>query len=117
MSIFINPGSGPVADATAAAASCNMEDFIRDLTAAGHTCGALTGLPRLDGAGRFGFVLEVDGQAHEIEMPGRPLDEVRWMDDPDQNIWDFPRLYVDGSSWVWKYALSVCERDTEEDDS
>jgi hypothetical protein len=23
----------------------------------------------------------------------------------DQNIWDFPRLYVNGSSWVWIYAV------------
>jgi len=31
-------------------------------------------------------------------MPGLPIDEVHWMRQHDQNIWDFPRLYVGGSS-------------------
>ncbi|MET9402659.1 hypothetical protein [Kitasatospora sp. NPDC002965] len=41
-------------------------------------------------------------------MPGLSLDQVRWMNEPDQNIWNYPRLFVDGSSWVWWYALGIC---------
>jgi hypothetical protein len=32
---------------------------------------------------------------------------VRYLGIPGQNIWDFPRLFVDGSSWVWKFAIAV----------
>jgi hypothetical protein len=45
-----------------------------------------------------------------IEMPGLPLDEVRYVDDDEQNIWDFPRLYVDGGSVVWCYAVKQASR-------
>jgi hypothetical protein len=36
------------------------------------------------------------------------LEKVRYLDSENQDIFNFPRLYVDGSSWVWKYALNVC---------
>ena len=38
-------------------------------------------------------------------MPGISLEKVRFMGKEDENIWDFPRLYVDDESYVWKYAL------------
>ena len=56
-----------------------------------------------------------DERTIEIQMPGLPVDRVRFLDEDGQNIWDFPRLYVDDSSWVWKYALSVCEPDGDDE--
>lgn len=55
--------------------------------------------------GRYPFRVTVNGRSHLVEMPALPLDAVRFLGGAGQNIWDFPRLFVDGSSWVWKYAL------------
>ena len=115
MTIFINPGTGPVAGATEVHAAFNMGVFTADLIGAGIQVTSAEQRPDLDDEGRFGWkITTADGREAEIEMPGLPLARVRWMDEPDQNIWDFPRLYVDGSSWVWKYALSACEPETGE---
>ena len=105
MNIIINPGSGPVGGADADHARVNIEAFLADLRAEGHTV-ALVG-PGPEVEGRWRFDITVDGKPHEIEMPGIPLAAVRYMADPSQDIWEYPRLYVDGSSWVWRYALNV----------
>lgn len=117
MTIFINPGSGPVADATRENAIKNMEVFVNDLLALGKKVGpcATKFGSELD-EGRLHFDVEIDDDIYEIEMPGLPLSQVRWMEEPGQDIWDFPRLYVDGSSWIWKFALGVCERDEEDEE-
>lgn len=113
MSIIINPGTGPVADATEANAAVNITVFGDDLRAAGldvHGCNRL----RDDdyGDGRYAFeVAMADGRTIEIQMPGLPVERVRFMGEDGQNIWHFPRLYVDGSSMVWEFALSACEPD------
>jgi hypothetical protein len=54
------------------------------------------------------------GRSIEIQMPGLPVERVRYMGETGQNIWDFPRLYVDDSSWIWQFALSVCKPDDED---
>ena len=116
--IVINPGSGPVSNATRENAEANMAAFIADLKADGHAK-AVDLLPQPlapEDRGRFTYVIVADTETHEIEMPGLPLDQVRWMDREDQNIWDFPRLYVDGSSWVWFYALRTTMNDPDDDD-
>lgn len=117
MNIIINPGTGPVHEATEQHAATNITVFADDLRRAGLGVDGCTRLPDADyGDGRFAFALAMaDGRAVEIQMPGLPLDQVRYMKEDGQNIWDFPRLYVDDSSWVWKWALTVCEPDEETD--
>lgn len=116
MTIFINPGSGPVEDATAKNAADNVHAFAEDLRCDGHDVAVLPHLGPDDGTGRFTFKLVVDGVSHEVAMPGLTLDRVRFMDSTEQNIWDFPRLYVDGSSWVWCFALGAAASPDEGDD-
>lgn len=119
--IVINPGSGPVKDATPALAAANMPQLLRD---AGIPDAVWTPEPAHDydneyHDGRFAFVLTRDGRSAEVQMPGRPLDEVRYLDQKNQNIWDYPRLYVDDSSWVWLFAVRILRRelgDGEDDD-
>jgi hypothetical protein len=111
MSVFINPGGGPVAGSTRTDADANIEAFVADLTEQGWTVTAHRFKNMGGGDGRIVYEIDVDGSTHEVKMPGIPLDGVRWMDLPDQNIWDFPRLYVDGGSWVWLYALGACAPD------
>lgn len=109
--VIINPGTGPVTGASEMHAAANMEAWIKD-----HPWDDMhfeRNQSADHGKGRFAFSVwrdSVDRSAcngeHEVQMPGLPLDKVRYgMGDPDQNIWDFPRLYVDGSSWVWCYSL------------
>ncbi|MFJ8153924.1 hypothetical protein [Streptomyces sp. NPDC094468] len=113
MSISINPGTGPVAEATEANAATNITVFGDDLRKAGLDVRDCTRKPDDDyGDGRFAFQLAMaDGRTIEIQMPGLPIERVRFMSQDGQNIWNFPRLYVDGSSYVWEFALSVCEDD------
>ena len=106
MSIFINPGAGNVEqDLGFEQAYKNMLQFIEDcevplsIVESKH-------IPEENG--RYNFTLELDALSTikiEVDMPSLPLEKVRYMGEETQNIWDFPRLYVDGSSWVWKYAI------------
>jgi len=119
VTIIINPGSGPVRNATRENAWANMTVFIADLKEGGHAK-AVDMLPQPEApedSGRWTFTITADKQVHEIEMPGLPVDQVRWMDRPEQNIWDYPRLYVDGSSWVWFFALTTTMNEPDEDES
>lgn len=99
----INPGTGPTDKTREAYAVDNMKHYIIDLAV---PCDFVR-IPSKDyGKGRYAFLVWRKTECHEIQMPGLPLDKVRFMNDPEQNILHFPRLYVDGSSWVWVYALS-----------
>lgn len=105
--VAINPGSGPVDGGKVRASARAIAKFVADLKLDG-VC--VERDATLDEGGRFGWCLTLDGRAVVVEMPGLPLRRVRWMRRKDQNIWDFPRLYVDGSSWVWFYALNDARR-------
>lgn len=61
--------------------------------------------------GYYPTTIHVDGRPVEIEMPGC---------DPDitqaGTPWVSPRMYVDGSSWLWQFALNVIGRDDNADE-
>jgi hypothetical protein len=118
MTVFINPGSGPVVEATEENAAVNITVFADDLRRDGLDVAGCDRTPHADyGDGRYAFALAMaDGRTIEIQMPGLPVERVRYIDSDGQNIWDFPRLYVDDSSWVWTYALDACTPDDEDDD-
>lgn len=103
--LIINPGSGPCEDATEENAIANIKRLIVDCATDGINWVRVSDEMEYDG--RFGFRLQKGDVEFIVDMPGLPLAQVRWMDGEDQNIWNFPRLYVDGSSWVWKFALSI----------
>lgn len=107
--ICINPGSGPVADATEENATANMVHYLADCGVDGLECVRIA--TKDYGEGRFAFLVWKDTTCHEVQMPGLPLEAVRFTGAEDQNIWHYPRLYVDGSSWVWKYAVFDEESD------
>lgn len=118
MPISINPGSGPVSDATESHAITNMGAFVADLCAQGLQATGFSRQPSADyGDGRYAFdVTFAARRSVQVQMPGLPTDRVRYLDAPGQNIWDFPRLYIDDSSWVWMFALRACESDDEYED-
>jgi hypothetical protein len=99
--IYVNPGAGPVEDADENYARMNVRAFIRDLELDGVWFRRYVRADR--GDGRFCYRLYKGEQKCEILVPGLPLKQVRFQDGLDP--WDFPRLYVDGSSWLWIYAV------------
>lgn len=112
--LFLNPGTGAVNNGTEQNSIENMKVFVQDCIAKDNTFSelGLTFNRASDadyGDGRFAFNLIWNGIEVEIQMPGWELDNVRYMSEK-QNIFHFPRLYVDGSSWVWKFALMTTEK-------
>lgn len=105
--LIINPGSGPVTEATEDSARANMSAFWTDLAARRLEPGAFTRNSAADyGEGRYAFDFCIGDEMHRVQMPGLPLEKVRYLGG-EQDIWDFPRLYVDDSSWVWFFALNI----------
>lgn len=101
---MINPGSGPVSGATSVQALANTKVFAEEVGA-----GSFDGPLGTEGDGRWAYKLWAKGRSVDVEMPGISLERVRYVDPTTQNIWDFPRLYVDGSSWVWLYAVDMAK--------
>lgn len=118
----LNQGSGPVANATVASAKANIKVFAGDLRERGIEVLAVQRKEKLDhGKGRYAFELKLRRGVYkktiEVHMPGIPVKRVRYMGERGQNILQYPRLYVDGSSWAWMYAIEVYlgpEEDAEE---
>lgn len=104
MQVIINPGSGPVSEGSRSQSKANIKAFIQDL---GHPDVKFR-FHSIARDGRHTYYLYHENQKVEIQMPPLPLEKVRYMQEDGQNIWHFPRLYVDGSSWVWCFALNVC---------
>lgn len=104
--IIINPGSGKVKSGTVKQSEINIKAFIKDLDV---KCEYK--FIDVDTDGRHTYKIWNKKYKHTIDMPPGILDNVRYLAGGDQNMRDFPRLYVDGSSWVWCYALDMCFND------
>lgn len=106
--VISNPGSGPVGGKRSQRnADRNMRKLTEDAGAVGATFerdGAV------DDTGRYPYVIKLGRRKVAVDMPGLPLDRVRFMNEPGQNAWHFPRLYVDGSSWLWEFARGFVRR-------
>lgn len=115
MEFSINPGTGALAQATEENAISNIRKFIKDCDKKEPI--HFVRIPENDDAGRFAFLLwKTDCcYCHHVDMPGLELSRVRVTDPAKQNVWDFPRLYIDGSSWLW-YIATGCITFGEEDE-
>lgn len=115
MDILVNPGSGPVGKSDESKAISNMEAFLHDVdrrlpraTPEFFAIQAHRDPTANEGYGRFAFLITSSvADPIPVSMPGIELDKIRYTGAPDQNIFDFPRLYVDGSSWLWVYAVNT----------
>jgi len=102
-------GQDPASSAALRLAESAMEIFCEDLRQAGSSVAAVSRAPGSDDStGRFGFaILLADGTVHQIQMPGRTLQQVRYLG-PPHHAGAYPRLYVNGSSWLWLFAVGIC---------
>lgn len=108
MNVLINPGSGPVGG------EISWDNAYENIVAYIADCEIPMRIVRSeheDDDGRYLFVLRNDEYDYqiEVEMPGLPLDRVRYVEGDKRNIFDFPRLYVEGSSWIWYIAVITKE--------
>lgn len=121
--VVINPGTGGLnIPHTEAQARLNMRQFIQDSHA---QMGIASGLhwrrsrKRDYGDGRYAFMVTFDecpGVRVEVQMPGYVLVRVRPDDLDNYDTWEFPRLYIDGSRWLWQYAILDYDVFTPDDD-
>lgn len=107
--ISINPGSGPVSgELSWENAYENIKQYIKDCEIPLY----IVESNHVPDEGRYLFVLRNDEYDFEteVEMPGLPLEKVRYVRAEGQNILEFPRLYVDGGSWIWNCGLITKEQ-------
>lgn len=104
--MLVNPGTWTVPDATTEDAEANIATFVAELGLDGVRCLPLPESDQDTDSGRFGFSLQLGDRSCDVEMPGWPLDRVRFTQAPGQNVWHFPRLYVAGNSWLWMFAIN-----------
>lgn len=113
--VIINPGTGPVRDATAELATACAEQLLADIADPTVRRGrpTVSGVSfarapeRDDGDGRFGFVFKLGERTATVDIPGLRKERVRYLGLDDQNIWHFPRLYINDSSFVWYYVVAI----------
>lgn len=104
--VIINPGTGPVWSGPGSVLRRNAERNIRALCRDAG-CDSDCRIERdgdVDGRGWYPYRIFRGKRSVEVDMPGLALEKVRYIAAP-QNPWDFPRLYVDGSSWLWSFAI------------
>ncbi len=125
MQFIINPGTGPVRGQRRLA-RLNLKALIADVATgwlAFDGRGAAT--PAFDPTeviaketgvhedGRYDFILRRKNKSVIVSMPGVPRNHVRGALSQSMGLDPFPRgylpprLYVDGSSWAWEYAVTT----------
>lgn len=102
--VISNPGTGPVDGTRERDARRNIGAFCRDLALPSPNI-RVERRPSGDFDGKYDYLLRRGIRTTTVSMPGLPLDRVKLR--PGSNAWHFPRLYVDGSSWLWPYAIET----------
>lgn len=113
--VFINPGSEDTEGGTEEQATENIKQFIADCSIKDLK---FVRAKEEDDYGRFAFIVYKvlgDLKSFLIHMPGWELAKVRYTGEKNQNPFEFPRLYKNHSSWLWKFAL-IDENDFQEEE-
>lgn len=108
MKFIINPGTAPVTQVRELLAAEAILVFVDDLNRpeTGHLAGVTVARhAEADGDGWFGFKLLRGRRSCIVAMPGLSLDHTR--NHPEGFG---QRLYVDGNSWWWHFALNTANR-------
>lgn len=118
----INPGSGPVQEASLEHAAENIKVFAEDIAKDhGLTVKDIFRLEDDDDRGYYAYALDVEKGGVErrlrVDMPGLPLEQVRYLNLAGQDAWKYQRLDLDHSSWLWKYAVNLSRPERDEDQS
>ena len=106
--LLINPGTGPVDGATQEQAQANMQEFLAALGLGEGVSAEMKG-PSIGGDdqpdGRWSFIVSLSEHSCEVEIPG-----VTGLSEAAKAARIHPRLYVDGDSWYWDFAIRAVVR-------
>jgi len=98
MSVLINPGTGPLESGTKAQARLNLIALLVEAGVGPVAVGRMVS----DGRGRWDVTCRTKGRSVDVSIPGCPLGNLR----DGKDMWR-PRLYVDGNSWYWRFAVEL----------
>lgn len=96
--VLINPGTEPLTDANEADARRNLAELISDAGLKGATVKVIG-----ESGGRWDFRVTVAGHSVEVASPGCPMGAAKG----SLGVWQQPRFYVDGNSWLWEFAVKT----------
>ena len=95
-------------------AIANITTFIRELDIEEPSVAVTMRSPDHDGTGMYRFDLYRGIRTVNVDMPGLPIDAVRCTEGAVPR--GCPRLYVDGNSCWWCYALDIARFALEDHD-
>ncbi len=100
--VLINPGAGPVRASriSLVSALANMKRFVAEV---GDGVTFVRCYPFRNDDGRWDFKVKRGRRSVIVCMPGVPYRVLT-----AENGWP-PRLYVDGNSWWWSFAVGVAQ--------
>lgn len=119
--VCVNPGTGPAwvynptRRCSLASAYANMKALVTEVETTHIRVYKMVESRRAPIGGRWPFRVWTrhtpSGAAYryEVDMPGIPLRYVR-----SRDLRSAPRLYIDGSSWYWNYAVEVLREESNE---
>ncbi len=99
--IIVNPGTEPVKNHSKENAEIAAGYFLEDLAIDGFEYEA-TG--EVSGDGWYKFVFQKDNFKVDVSFPGSDPEITR-----KGKSWVSPRIYVNGSSWLWGFGLNIFE--------
>lgn len=114
-------GTEPVPHSRVEHSQENIAEFVRDVLSIARMSPDIDmeepdveycRLPDYDMEGRFAFAVTFPHATDApvtltVLMPGLPLDQVNYGARLDDRPTSFPRLYVDGNSWLWLNAVAA----------
>ncbi len=106
--IIINPGAGPVEEHNLDDATASIEELCKQLKPDFKEEITWELENEEDNNGRYEFYVTTPLKTHEVSMPGLPPDKMQL------GPFRSPRLYVDGSSWLWEFALNMISNPDDE---
>lgn len=101
--LLINPGAGPIRGLRLSmrSAQASLRAFLSLMPEGTHAWPAQS----IDDSGRISVTLTRGKRKCEVDIPACALKHLR---SPSGFP---PRLYVDGSSWMWKYAAEIAQEE------
>lgn len=102
-SVIINPGAGPAwawGRGSISSVRRSVRLFVREVACGQTQAKIKVRIGERKDDGRWMVVLAHGRYMCTVSMPGIPYERLIL------GPWKSPRLYVDGSSWLWEFAIS-----------
>jgi hypothetical protein len=106
--MVVNPGTQAMSETSPKLAKAGIAQFVEDL----HPAKIKIKVKRdkkSDNDGWYGFTLKSKHAKISVLMPGLPLEYMRGTKKDTTASWAFQRLYVEGNSWYWNFALEIAQ--------